>query len=113
VKTGLLVVGVAGGVFLAAKLFLGKKSAPTKTAASSGSTLNSLIQSVVPSLTSGLSHAFSGFGSTSSSSSTPSFVQSVDTQAQQSYAVSHGVVDLQGNQLIDLNTGNALDYGVN
>jgi len=38
-------------------------------------------------------------------------VQTTDTAAQQSYAVSHGVVEQEGNQLIDVNTGNALVYG--
>jgi hypothetical protein len=38
-------------------------------------------------------------------------VQSTDTAAQGAYGLSHGVVEQQGNQLIDLNTGNALVYG--
>lgn len=38
-------------------------------------------------------------------------VNSVDTSAQQSYAISHDATALEGNQIIDLNTGNALTYG--
>jgi hypothetical protein len=34
-----------------------------------------------------------------------------DTRQQQDYALSHGVVEQQGNELVDLNTGNALVYG--
>lgn len=39
------------------------------------------------------------------------YVTSTDTAAQASYALSHDVVEQQGNQLIDLNTGNALVFG--
>jgi hypothetical protein len=52
--------------------------------------------------------------STTSGQSGGSFfptVNSTDTTAQQDYAISHGVTDLQGNQIIDENTGNALTYG--
>jgi hypothetical protein len=46
----------------------------------------------------------------------PSFFTSnlsmpTDTAAQASYASSHGVLDVTGNTLTDLNTGNAVVYG--
>ena len=54
-------------------------------------------------------------GSTSSSNASPGTyyptVNTTDTSSQAGYAWSHGVVEQEGNQLIDLNTGNALVYG--
>ncbi len=41
----------------------------------------------------------------------PAMVTSTDTSSQAGYALGHDVVDQEGNQLVDLNTGNALVYG--
>ena len=55
--------------------------------------------------------AFGGLFSKGDKAAAPGYVTSTDTQGQAAYALSHGVVEQQGNQLIDLNTGNALVYG--
>jgi hypothetical protein len=44
-------------------------------------------------------------------SSLPAYYGQGDSMSQASYALGHGVVEQQGNQLIDLNTGNPLVYG--
>lgn len=106
VKTALIVAGVAGGVFVALKLVKSSPAAAARPSSSSSSSLTSLIQGFAPALASSFHSAFS-----SSSSPTPQFVTSVDTAGQQAYASSHGVLDVEGNQLIDLNTGNAAVYG--
>jgi hypothetical protein len=41
----------------------------------------------------------------------PTYNPFVDTSSQAAYGLSHGVVEQEGNQLIDLNTGKPLEYG--
>jgi hypothetical protein len=105
-RTVLIVAGVGVGAFVLLKLLV-PPAAPRSRVSSSVSPGTSL---------QGLIAGFGALvGSTSSSNAKPGTyyptVNTTDTYAQQSYAWNHGVVEQEGNQLIDLNTGNALVYG--
>jgi hypothetical protein len=105
-KTVLIVAGVGVGAFVLLKLLV--PPAPARARVSSSVSPGTSLQGLI-----------AGFGalvgSTSSSDARPGTyyptVNTTDTASQQSYAIRHDVVDLEGNQLIDLNTGNALVYG--
>lgn len=82
-----------------------QKVTPQKQAGST-STFGGLLQLAAPVIS-----AIGGKVMAPSSSGTTSYFGQGDTLGQASYGLSHGVVEQDGNQLIDLNTGNALVFG--
>jgi hypothetical protein len=101
-QTALVVGGVAVGAFVLLKVFAPPPAVVARPRSNTDTiSLNSII---------GLGTSLAGlFGGGGGSAVTP--VTTVDTYQQAQYGLSHGVVDQVGNQLIDLNTGNALDFG--
>jgi hypothetical protein len=113
-KTVLIVAGVGVGAFVLFRLLAPPATVAPKATGMPLTSNGTALLGLIPAL-GGL------FGSSSSSSSSSGTVISqgtffptvntTDTPEQQAYAISHGVTDLEGNQIIDLNTGNALEYG--
>jgi hypothetical protein len=114
-KTVLIVAGVGVGAFVLFRLLAPPTPVATKTTGTPLTSNGTALLGLIPAL-GGL---FGGSSSSSSSSSGTVIsqgtffptVNTVDTPDQQAYAISHGVTQDQGNQIIDLNTGNALEYG--
>lgn len=109
-QTGTIIL-VVGILAIVAFLYMnsgGKKVQPKSTASQGTSTFNGLFA-----LGGAVVTAFGNKPQAPSQlrPSYPGVVSSTDTYAQGQYALGHGVVEDTGNQLIDLNTGNALVYG--
>ena len=118
VKTFLIVGGVAVGVVVLFKALSPTPAGAAKKPASNTDLLsvNGILGAATAfgklfggSSSSGVSDAAIAQANANSSFFAP--VETSDTASQQAYALSHGVAEIEGNQLIDLNTGNALVYG--
>jgi hypothetical protein len=112
VKTILIGGGLAIGGFVVYKALSKPKAATTAPRAGAGSSPSFIAQAVAAGATILQNLGKSGQSSVAPVGANPfPVVTSRDTQAQQDYANSHGVSEIEGNQLIDLNTGNAEVYG--
>ena len=105
-RTGTIVVVVAIAAIL---YFVVLNSGPQKvtpTKPSGTSTYGGLFA-----LGSAVVNAFGGKPQAPSSLGSSQYYGQGDSIGQAGYGLSHGVVEQEGNQLIDLNTGNALIFG--
>jgi len=101
VKTLLVVGGAAVGTFVVLKLL-----------APSPAVVRASLDRTTPISIAGIGGFFSGVASLFSGSSNSNTLPPTDSRYEAIYANEHGVLDVQGNQLIDLNTGRPVVYDV-